>query len=192
MGILIVGLVIFLGMHSIRLVAEPWRNAQVERLGERPWKGIYSLVSAAGLALIIWGYAVARREPTLLWVPPVGAQHLTALLVLIAFVLLAAADVKGNRIKRWVGHPMTAGVAIWAIGHLLANGTAHDVLLFGAFLVWSVASFLVWRRRDRIAGTQYPAGTAGRDVVTVVAGIAAFVVFALFLHGWLIGVRPFG
>ena len=117
MAVLILGLAIFLGVHSIRLVAEGWRTAQVARFGERGWKGIYSVASLVGFVLIVWGYGVARRDPVVLWMPPAGARHLTALLVAVAFILIAATHVPGTRIKRAVGHPMFAGVAVWAIGH---------------------------------------------------------------------------
>lgn len=192
MGILVIGLLLFLGVHSIRIVADPWRTAMRARIGEGPWKGLYSLTSIVGFALIIWGYGLARREPTLIWTPPVGIRHLTILLVAIAFILIAAAYVPGNRIKRVVGHPMAAGTAIWAFGHLLANGTANAVLLFAAFLVWAVASFLSGRHRDQAAGTAYPAGTLGRDVVTIVGGLVVWAVFGFLLHGALIGVSPMG
>ncbi|TKC92475.1 NnrU family protein [Trinickia terrae] len=192
MGILVIGLLIFLGVHSIRIFADPWRSALIARLGERPWKGLYSIASIVGFVLIVWGYGIARREPVVVWAPPAGIQHLTILLVAIAFVLITAAYVPGNRIKRALGHPMAAGVALWAFGHLIANGTANAELLFAAFLVWSVASFLAGRRRDAVAGTTYPAGTVGRDVRVVVGGLVVWAVFGLFLHGWLIGVRPMG
>jgi uncharacterized membrane protein len=189
---LVIGLLLFLGMHSIRIVADPWRSAQIARLGEKPWKGLYSVVSIIGFALIIWGYGMARREPAVIWMPPAGARHLTILLVAIAFILFAAAYVPGNRFKRVIGHPMAAGTVLWAFGHLIANGTANAMLLFAAFLVWAVASLLAGRRRDRVAGVSYPAGTAGRDLVCVAVGLAAWAVFGGFLHGWLIGVRPLG
>jgi uncharacterized membrane protein len=192
MGILVIGLLLFLGVHSIRIVAEPWRTAMRARIGEGPWKGLYALISAVGFVLIIWGYGIARREPTVIWTPPMGIRHLTILLVAIAFILIAAAYVPGNRIKRWIGHPMAAGTAFWAFGHLIANGTASAVLLFAAFLVWAIASFLSARHRDQVAGTTYPAGTIGRDVVTVVGGLVVWAVFGFLLHGPLIGVSPMG
>lgn len=190
MGILVLGLFVFLGVHSLRLVAEPWRNARFAQLGEVRWKGLYSLVSAIGLVLIVVGYGMARRTPVWLWAPPPGVRHLTALIVAVAFILIAAAYVPGSRIKRMVGHPMYAGVAMWAIGHLLANGTAHAVIFFSAFFVWACAGLLVWRRRDRIADVQYPTGSTAGDVKTVVAGFVVWALFAFVLHGWLIGVRP--
>jgi uncharacterized membrane protein len=192
MGMLVLGLIIFLGAHSVRLVAEPWRTAQFARLGERRWKGLYSIISVIGFVLIVWGYGIARRSAAPLWTPPVGAPHLTALLVAVAFILIAAAYVPANRIKRAIGHPMYAGVAVWAIGHLLVNGTVNAVILFCAFLVWAIAGFVVWRHRDRLVGVQYPAGTATGDLGAVVAGLVVWAVFAFLLHGWLIGVRPFG
>jgi uncharacterized membrane protein len=192
MGMLILGLIVFLGLHSVRLVAERWRQAQFVRVGERRWKGLYSVASLVGLVLIIWGYGMARRSPLFVWAPPEGARHVTALFVAAAFILIAAAYVPGNHVKRAVGHPMYAGIALWAIGHLLANGTLHDIVLFGAFLIWAVAGWIVWRRRDHDAGVRYAAGTPAADVKVVVGGLVLWAVFAFALHGWLIGVRPFG
>lgn len=191
MGILILGLIVFLGVHSLRLVAAPWRNARFAQLGEARWKGLYSLVSVAGLVLIVVGYGMAGRAPVWLWAPPPGVRHLTALIVALGFVLIAAAYVPGSRIKRMVGHPMYAGVAIWAAGHLLANGTAHAVILFGAFFIWAGAGLLIWRHRDRVAQVQYPSGSTSGDLRTIVAGLVGWALFAFLLHGWLIGVQPF-
>ncbi len=192
MTLLLVGLVVFLGVHSLRIYADSWRTRQVARIGEQRWKSIYSVVSLAGFALLVWGYGVARGTPVVLWTPPLWTRHLASVLTLPAFVLLAAAYVPGNRIKAAVGHPMIAGVKVWAFSHLLANGNLADVVLFGAFLAWAIADFIAARRRDRAAGNAPPAGTAGPTLVTVVAGLVAWGVFAFLLHGPLIGVRPFG
>ena len=192
MIILILGLLIFLGGHSVRIVADGWRAAQIARWGERSWKGLYSLAAAAGLALILWGYHLAQAQPVVLWAPPSWARHLGALLTVPAFVLLAAAYVPRNRIKAAVGHPMVAAVKTWAFAHLLANGTLAAVLVFGAFLVWAVMDFTSARRRDRAAGTRYPAGAGSRDAIVLAVGLVAWALFAFLLHGWLIGVRPFG
>lgn len=125
MTLLILGLVLFLGMHSTRIVADGFRSAQVARLGLNGWKAIYSVVSIAGFVLLVYGYGLARESPTVLFVPPPWMRHVTALLTIPAFVLLAAAYVPGTRIKRAVGHPMVAGVKIWAFAHLLQIGRAH-------------------------------------------------------------------
>jgi uncharacterized membrane protein len=188
---LIVGLVLFLAVHSTRIVADDWRTAMIARVGERPWKGIYSLLSIAGFVLIVIGYGAARDVPVVLYAPPAWTRHLAALLTVPAFVLLAAAYVRGNAIKRAVGHPMVAGVKTWAFAHLIANGTLADVVLFGSFLAWSIASFIAARRRDRAAGRVYPAGPASRTVLTVVYGVIAWALFAFALHRPLIGVSPF-
>lgn len=190
MGTLILGLIVFLGMHSLRLVAEPLRNANFVRLGETRWKGLYSIVSIAGFVLIVVGYGMARRAPVVLWAPPSGVRHLTALIVAVAFVLIAAAYVPGSRIKRMVGHPMYAGIALWAVGHLLANGTLQALVLFGGFFVWATAGLLVWRHRDRLAHVRYAAGSAAGDLRAGAVGLVAWALFAFLLHGWLIGVRP--
>ncbi len=192
MAVLILGLVLFLGVHSTRIVADSWRTATIARIGEKPWKGLYALASIAGFALIVWGFALARRNPVYLWEAPMGMRHVAGALLLGAFVLLVATYVPRNSIKAKLHHPMVLSVKVWALAHLLANGNLADVLLFGSFLVWAVFSVRAARQRDRIAGTVYPAGTAAATAITVVVGVAAWAVFAFWAHGYLFGVRPFG
>jgi uncharacterized membrane protein len=191
-AILIIGLVLFLGVHSTRIFAEGWRTATITRIGERPWKGIYSVVSIATFVILVWGYGLARHDPVVVWTPPHGMAHVTALLTLIAFVLFTAAYVPRNQIKARLHHPMILGVKTWAFAHLLSNGTLADIVLFGAFLAWAVLDFAASRRRDRANGTVYAPGTGSRTAITVVVGVVAGLVFALWLHGPLIGVRPLG
>lgn len=192
MGILVLGLVLFLGSHSLRIAASPWRGRMVERLGEKPWKGLVSLVSVAGFALLVWGYAVARQQPVVLWTPPRGMNHAAALLTAIAFVMLAAAYVPRNAIKARLRHPMVLSVKVWALAHLLANGTLADVVLFGSFLVWAVLDFRSARQRDRAEGAMPVAGTLAGSLGALVIGLAAWAVFAFWLHGAWIGVQPLG
>jgi len=190
MSLLIAGLILFLVPHSTRIFANDWRTAMIGRLGEKPWKGAISLISLAGLVLIVLGYGQARLEPVVLWVPPLWLRHLALLLNLVAFVSLVAAYVPRNSIKAKFGHPMIAGVKAWATAHLLANGNLADVILFGAFLLWSIFDFRNSRRRDRALATRYPAGTLTGNLLTVVIGVAAWAVFLLYLHVRLIGVAP--
>ncbi|MBY0410785.1 MAG: NnrU family protein [Burkholderiaceae bacterium] len=192
MFFLVLGLVLFLGAHSVRIVANGWRTQTVGRLGEGPWKGVYSLVSAVGLGLIVWGYGMARQQPVVLWVPPLGMRHAAALLMLIAFVLLAATYVPRNAIKARLHHPMVLSVKVWALAHLLCNGNLADVLLFGAFLLWAVFNFRAARQRDRAQGTGYATGTAAGTGVTVLVGAIAWAAIAFWAHAALIGVAPFG
>jgi uncharacterized membrane protein len=190
---LVAGLVLFLGAHSVRVFAEGWRTATIAGVGEKPWKGVTSLVSIAGFVLIVVGYGLARRSPVVLWSePPVQLRHLAALLVLVAFVLLAAAYVPGNQLKAKLHHPMVLGVKAWALAHLLANNTAADVVLFGSFLAWAVLDYRAARKRDREQGTVYPAGTPSRTAVAVAIGAVAWAVFAFWLHRAWIGVAPMG
>jgi uncharacterized membrane protein len=191
MAVLIAGLIVFLGAHSVRIVAEAWRAERIRRLGEGKWKGLYSLVSIVGLVLIVWGYGLARADPIVLWQPPVWTRHVAALLTLPAFVLFAAAYIPGTHIRRSLGHPMLIGIKLWAAAHLVANGTLADTLLFGAFLLWAIFDFKAARGRDRAAAVRYPAGSAARDLTAIVVGLAIWVLFAVYLHAWLIGVRPF-
>lgn len=192
MTYLILGLLIFLGVHSVRIVAPGWRTQMRARIGEMPWKGLYSLASLLGLGLIVWGFGLARQQPVQLWSVPAAMRHAASLLTLISFVLLAATYVPGNRIKARLHHPMVLGVQVWALAHLLANGNVAHLVLFGSFLLWAILDFGAARRRDRAAGTLYPRGTGGATGITVATGLVAWFVFALWLHGLLIGVRPVG
>lgn len=192
MAILILGLVLFLGAHSTGLFARGWRNNMVTRLGETPWKLGYTAVSVVGFILIVWGYGMARTDPTWLWISPVWTRHLAALLTLPAFILLVAAYVPGNAIKVKLGHPMVLAVKLWAFAHLLSNGTLADVILFGSFLVWAIVAFAKLRRRDRAEGVVRVKGGAMRTVTAVVLGVVLWAIFAMYLHELLIGVRPFG
>ncbi len=190
MLILILGLVVFLGVHSIRIVAADWRGAMISRLGEGPWKGLYSLVSAVGLVLLVWGYGLARQDPWVLWFSPVWLKHLAVALNLVAFVLFAAYLVPAGRMKARLGHPMLLSVKVWAFAHLLSNGTVADLLLFGAFLVWAIVAFRSERRRDRAAGRIRVAGPARNDAIAITLGVLIWAAIVWFLHDWLIGVSP--
>ena len=196
MTLLLLGLLLFLGSHSIRIFAEGWRSATVARIGENRWKAIYSLVALAGFALLVWGYGNARMAPVVLWTPPIFTRHLAALLTLPAFVLLAAAYVPGNALKAKLRHPMILGVKLWAFAHLLANGNLADVLLFGSFLVWAMLDYRASRQRDRAAaakgsGTAAKSGSLVATIATVIGGVIAWAAFAFWGHAVLIGVRPF-
>jgi len=190
MTILILGLIIFLGVHSIRIFADGWRTSMRAKPGEMPWKGIYSILSLIGFGLIIWGFGLARQEPVVIWTPPLFLRHIAALLVAIAFVFITAAYIPRNGIKARLHHPMVLGVKTWAFAHLLANGKLHDIILFGSFLLWAVLNFRSARQRDRVAGATYPPGTTAGTAITIVVGLVAFVIFAFVLHSMLIGVRP--
>jgi uncharacterized membrane protein len=189
---LIAGLVLFLGVHSVRIVADDWRTARIAGMGAGAWKGLYTVVSIVGFILIVYGYGLSRQTPINLWMPPFWTRHVTALLTLPIFILLAAAYVPGSHIKATLKHPMMLSVKLWAFAHLLSNGRLDDVLLFGGLGVWAALAFRAARQRDRQSGVTYQAVGASRDVIVVVIGLVAWVAFAFFLHGALIGVRPFG
>jgi len=192
MTALLIGLLLFLGLHSTRMVAEGARSRFIAQRGERAWRGLYSLASAIGLVLIVWGFGQARQAPVVLWSPPDWTRPLASALTLVGIVLITAAYVPRNAFKAWVGHPMVLGVKVWAFAHLLTTRTLADLLLFGGFLLWAVWCFRSLRARDRAAGRQAVPGQLIPTVVAVVVGAAAWFVFGYWLHGWLIGVRPFG
>ncbi len=193
MLVLVVGLVLFLGIHSVSIVAPRWRLSMIERLGEGPWKGAYALVSAIGLVVLVVGYGIARREPVVLYVPPTALRHVALLLMVPVFPLFIASYFPG-RISRATKHPQLLSVKIWATAHLLANGTLADVVLFGAFLAWAVADRISVKRRPAIEAHKLPGAppSAANDAITVVVGLVVYVVFLLRAHRALIGVSPLG
>jgi len=184
---LIAGIIIFLGVHSIRMVAPDWREKQIAARGEKAWKGPYALAIFVGLALIIWGFIQARPESAFIYEPPAFMRHITLTLMWISFVALAASSTPAGKIKAWLKHPMITGIKIWAFAHLLANGDMASLILFGSFLAWGVWNRIVVKRR----GDPTPvAGPVINDVKAVVGGTVLYVVFVFWLHEWLIGVAP--
>ncbi|QAU25494.1 NnrU family protein [Dyella sp. M7H15-1] len=190
MIMLVFGLIVFLGLHSLRIVADDWRKQQIARIGLHRWKGFCSIVALIGIGLIIWGFGLARQHPVLVYAPPLWLRHLNSLFMLVALIFLAAARVPRNHIKARLGHPQVLAVKTWSFGHLLATGMLHDLVLFAPFLVWSVVFFIVSRRRDRRDSTVYPAGTVKGDALAVVMGVAVWTLFAFWLHNLLFGVNP--
>ena len=192
MILLVFGLVLFLGIHSVRIAADALRSRFIAARGLGAWKGVYSLAAIAGFVLICIGFGEARQQALVLWSPPRWTHDVAALLTLFAFILLAAAYVPGNGIKARVKDPMILGVQCWAAGHLLANGTLADVVLFASVLAWAVLDLRAVRQRRRAGGE--PAATPvrrGRSAITVVVGLLAWMLFAFHLHQPLIGVAPF-
>jgi uncharacterized membrane protein len=185
---LLIGLLLFLGIHSLGIVSPTGRERLVARLGEGAWKGLYSLVSLLGFVLLIYGYGVARQHPVLLYAPPVWARHLTALLMLAPFPLLFAAYLPG-RIKKRLKHPMLLAVVVWATAHLIANGTLADLLLFGGFGLWALASIISLQSRPN-RPLRTIAARPLNDGIAISLGLIAYLSFVLWLHARLIGVSP--
>jgi uncharacterized membrane protein len=185
---LVAGLLIFLSVHSVSIVAPAWRDKTAARMGEGAWKGAYSLISIASFVLLVWGYGVARQDPIVLYTPPIWTRPLSAVLMLPVFPLLLAAYFPG-RIKAVLKHPMLAAVKFWALAHLIANGTLADLLLFAGFLAWAVADRISFKRRAQRPLHTLPASKLN-DVIAVVLGLVLYAVFMQWLHVRLIGVSP--
>lgn len=189
--ILVAGLVLFLGMHAVRIPDEQRRAGMIARLGKNKYRGIYTAVSIAGLVLIVYGYGQARLDTVFVWSPPAAMRHIAALLMLFSMILLAACYVPMNHIKAKLQHPMTLAVKVWALAHLLSNGTLADMLLFGSFLLWAVLLFKSARKRAVPMGFSGDGPTKVGTIMTVVVGVLAWLVFAAWLHVHLIGISPF-
>ncbi len=190
MAMLVFGLVIFLGLHSIRIFAEEGRERSIARLGEGPWKGVYGLLALIGLVLIVWGFGDARASAPILWVPPVWTRHVVVLIMLFSMILLAAYGFKRSHIAVAVHHPMLWAVVLWSFAHLLANGSAADLVLFGAFLVWALLDLQSCHARDRVKGVAYPSPALGATVGAIVVGVVLWAALIGGLHLWLFGVSP--
>ena len=189
MSLLILGLLLFLGIHSSRVFADGFRSARIAQMGDKGWKLLYTGLSLAGLVLICWGYSLARQQPVVLWNPPIWTRHVAGLLMLVSFIMIAASQVPGNAIKHRLQHPMLLGTKVWAFAHLLANGTLADLLLFGSFLVWAILTFRSARQRGESRGR---APTLVGTLTVVGLGLGLWLLFAFWAHRFLIGVSPFG
>jgi uncharacterized membrane protein len=186
MTILILGIIVFLGIHSVRIVAPAFRDAQIAARGQGTWKGIYSLVSVVGLVLIVWGYSLARPEAAFIYEPPTWIKHINLLLMLLAFISLMVADLPAGRLKPILRHPMLIGVKLWAFGHLLANGDLASLILFGSFLAWAIWDRIAVKQRGDLGAAV--SGSIKYDIIAVVVGIALYVLFVWKAHEWLFGV----
>ncbi|MCD2471036.1 NnrU family protein [Jiella sp. MQZ9-1] len=182
-----IGLFVFLGVHSFRIVSEPGRAAVLRRLGEMRFKGSYSVLALIGLVLVVYGYGLARASEGSLYQPAPVLSHLALVLVPSAFILVVATYTPTGHIKRTVRHPMVLGVALWSLGHLLANGGTAEVVMFGAFFVWAVVDYLNAFSRPQPA---FGLPQAKGDIVAIAGGLIASGIFLLGLHRWLIGVSP--
>ena len=189
MPLLIAGLVLFLGVHSVAIVAPSFRTRTIQRMGEGAWKGLYALISLAGFVLICYGFGLARQAPVVLYSPPTWLRHLAFLVMLPVFPLLIAAYLPG-RIKTAAKHPMLAAVKFWAFAHLLANGSLADVLLFGGFLAWAVVDRISVKRRatPQVLRTAPPG--PWNDAIAVVLGLAVYALLIGWAHVRLFGVSP--
>ncbi len=187
---LILGLIGFLGSHLVRVAAEDWRTRTRERIGEKRYKLVYSLVSIVSFALVVWGYGLARHDSPVLWVAPRAGYHATAGLMLLSMVSLAGFHAKRSHLSVKLHHPMLWSVVLLCIAHLLVNGRVVDLVLFGSFLVWAVVDLISCYQRDVRDQIVYPAPQWRATVINLVAGVAFYLVFAFYLHYPLIGVYP--
>lgn len=189
---MLIGLALFLGIHSMQSLAAQWSLRAQAMWGPVGYKAVYAAIALLGLYFIVQGYGMARLDPVVLWTPPPGMQHATILLMWFAMVLLVAAYVPRNHLKSKLRHPMTLSVKVWSLGHLLSNGHLADVVLFGSFLLWSVVVFRAARQRDRMSLESAPEGQLPRTLLAVVLGTGLWAAFLMGgLHLWLVGVMPF-
>lgn len=193
MTILILGLIIFLGGHSLTMLRDR-RAGLVAQMGAGTYKGLYSLVALIGLAMIVYGFGAYREAGYIqIWNPPTWTKHLSLLIMLPAMILLVATYSPG-RISRAVRHPMLVAVKLWALSHLLANGDLGSMLLFGLFLAYAVVDRIAVKRRGEVSDGHGVTGTVSMtgDIVAVVGGVIFYAVFVMWLHPLLIGVSVIG
>jgi len=189
MALFLIGLVIFLGSHSSRIFAESWRNNMIDRIGEVKWKGLYTIISLIGFIIMVIGYGQARQSTVVLWQPNSFLIYIALVLNLVAFIFLAGSSPSNNAIRLKLKHPMILGVKVWALAHLLSNGTLVNLILFGAFLIWAVLDFRSARKRPILIPEKAIVSTKA-TVITIASGIILWIIFIFGLHQYLIGVSP--
>jgi uncharacterized membrane protein len=192
MLIFILGIIVFLGVHSVRIVAPEWRLAKIEQWGENTWKALYSVISLIGFVLLVWGYGMARPDAPVLYEPPVWIKHITALLMLFAFIFLGIFIARPGRMKPTLKHPMLIAIKTWALAHLLANGDLASLILFLSVLAWAVVDRIAIKRQERagLAAPYIVPGPVSNDVIGIAIGLVLYVLFVWRLHELLIGVPP--
>lgn len=189
MALFLTGLIIFLASHSCRIFAESWRNHMIDRIGEVKWKGLYTIISLVGFIIMVIGYGQARQDTVVLWQPNAFLIYIALALNLVAFIFLAGSSPSNNAIRLKLKHPMILGVKVWALAHLLSNGTLVNLILFGAFLIWAVLDFRSARKRPVLMPQQAEISRKA-TVITIVSGVILWAVFVFGLHQYLIGVSP--
>lgn len=188
MALFIIGLVLFLGIHLVRVVAPDVRTRMIASMGDGPYRGAYSVAVILSFFLMIYGFGIARQDAGMLYNPPIFLRHITLLLMLIALIVFAAGFLPSGYIATYAKHPQVLGVKIWAFAHLLANGGTAEVILFAAFLAWGVILRISYKRRARageIAERHYESWTY--DVAAIAIGVVVYGLFFWKLHAWLIG-----
>ena len=194
---LILGLILFLGAHSVRILADGWRDQTIAAYGEKAFKGVYTLVAILGFYLLVVGYGEARLQPLVLWNPPIFTKHISMLLMLLSSILLIAAYIPRNHFKMRLKHPMVLSVKVWALSHLLANGNLADLVLFGSFLIWAVLNFRSARARDRAQVQNSDANEEAplkpnllATLIALFGGMGLWAVITFVLHAKVVGVAP--
>jgi len=196
---LILGLILFLGAHSVRILADGWRDQTIAAYGEKAFKGVYTLVAILGFYLLVVGYGEARLQPLVLWNPPIFTKHISILLMLLSSILLIATYIPRNHFKMRLKHPMVLSVKVWALSHLLANGNLADLVLFGSFLIWAVLNFRSARARDRAQVQNSDANEEAplkpnllATLIALFGGMGLWAVITFVLHAKVVGVAPMG
>lgn len=189
MALFLIGLIIFLGSHSCRIFAESWRNQMIDRIGEVKWKGLYTITSLIGFVIMVIGYGQARQSTVVLWQPNSFLIYIALVLNLIAFIFLAGSSPSNNAIRLKLKHPMILGVKVWALAHLISNGTLVDLILFSAFLIWAILDFRSARKRPIHIAEQAQVSIKA-TAITIAIGAILWVAFIFGLHQYLIGVSP--
>ena len=185
MALLILGLIVFLGLHSVRIFASDWRNQRISAMGAGPWKGVYSLVSIAALVCIVFGYGLAREAGGQVFDPPAWSRTALLLAMPFALILFVASNLPAGYIKFLFRHPLLVATIVWAALHVIGNGDTATVLLAGGFLIWAVVD--LWSASRR-AQKPIEKKHVWSDLVSIAVGLALTWAFVAFLHEWLVGV----
>ena len=185
MLLLSIGLALWCGVHFIPSIAIPFRQQLINKLGETTYSIVFSIIVVASIVLMVFGWR--SIQPVSIYTSPVWGNPTTVLLILVAFILFAAAHSKTN-IRRFIRHSQLTGLVIWSVAHLLSNGDDRSLLLFGTLGVWAIAEIILINKREGDWVKPEPASFKS-ELLTIAKGVVIFAVF-LFAHPYLSGVSP--
>lgn len=192
MTLLVAGLVLFIATHLLRPIAPGLRNAAIAALGKPGWMALHGIASLVSLALIAYGFVVARENGgEMLYYPPTFLSHIALTLMLIASICLVAGFLPAGHIRTKLKFPILVAIKIWALAHLLANGESYSVLLFVTVLAWAVILRITLKKRIATGETKLPVFVSAKyDAISVVVGLVLYLAIVFKLHEWVIGVSP--
>ncbi|MBO9125117.1 MULTISPECIES: NnrU family protein [unclassified Rhizobium] len=191
MQLLILSLILFIGLHLIRVIVPDFRRSMIDKLGKPVWGAVHGILSIVTLLFLAYAFDQARGMYGTLYNPPIWMAHITLTLMLIAMICLVAGFLPAGHIRAKLKFPLLVAIKIWALSHLLANGEPEAIVLFVAFLAWAVLLRISMKQRLRNGEITLPVFVSAKyDLYAVIIGAVLWAVILFKLHELVIGVSP--